>query len=556
MRLAKTMAIGALSLMAAISSAMAVSAADPETCIHENMETTTIKAFDCEKQTNGIEKNYCSDCGYTSYVQVKWSHTASNDPDDIIEFKANTCGEAGYITTLCSVCKEEFTVDFPAKGEHDYVEKTTEETCRKPAMVGMFCSVCGAEDPENPAKPVEGSEPLGHEYEIDTEDEEYVAATCTEGGVDVEVCTRCGDRLVVETEALGHTAGATKYVPADCENNGRDETYCSVCNEVMYSEDLGDTDPALGHALETEVVAATCKEGGYTLTKCTREGCEYEVKSDETAIDPDGHVYGEPTTLKAKTCTTNGIIKKTCKECGNAVYELDPAAHTVDKYKVVKEATCTEEGSESGKCSVCGEEIKRVIPATGHNYVDVIDESGNTYKYCVNCGDEIHDTTCEHKNVEVLPATEATCTESGLTEGSKCADCGEILKAQEEIPALGHTEETVEGYAATCTEAGLTDGIKCSVCGEEIEAQEEIPAKGHTEITVEGYAATCTEAGQTNAIVCAVCDEVIQASETIPATGHNYKKVSGTKRLDEESGEWVVTYECSNCGDSYEGSLY
>lgn len=45
--------------------------------------------------------------------------------------------------------------------------------------------------------------------------------------------------------------------------------------------------------------------------------------------------------------------------------------------------------------------------------------------------------------------------------------------------ALGHTEEAVEAVAATCTEAGLTAGTKCSVCGEVIVAQEEVPALGH-----------------------------------------------------------------------------
>lgn len=40
-----------------------------------------------------------------------------------------------------------------------------------------------------------------------------------------------------------------------------------------------------------------------------------------------------------------------------------------------------------------------------------------------------------------ISAKDATCTNSGLTEGSVCSVCGEVLSAQEEIPALGHSYE-------------------------------------------------------------------------------------------------------------------
>ena len=66
----------------------------------------------------------------------------------------------------------------------------------------------------------------------------------------------------------------------------------------------------------------------------------------------------------------------------------------------------------------------------------------------VACGENDFDT-CVH-NVVIDEAVSATCTEKGLTEGKHCSKCGEVLLAQTEVPALGHTY--------------LDDG-SCSICG-------------------------------------------------------------------------------------------
>ncbi len=86
-----------------------------------------------------------------------------------------------------------------------------------------------------------------------------------------------------------------------------------------------------------------------------------------------------------------------------------------------------------------------------------------------------------HTNGEriVDAAVAATCTTTGLTEGTHCNLCNKPLVAQEVIPALGHTPVTDASIAATCTTDGLTEGSHCEVCHAVLVAQEVIPA-GHT----------------------------------------------------------------------------
>ena len=73
----------------------------------------------------------------------------------------------------------------------------------------------------------------------------------------------------------------------------------------------------------------------------------------------------------------------------------------------------------------------------------------------------------------------------GYTEGTKYSVCETVLVVPVEIPMLekacDHAEDKLtvtEGKAATCEEAGYTDGAVCS-CGEVIKAAEEIPVLGH-----------------------------------------------------------------------------
>ena len=128
----------------------------------------------------------------------------------------------------------------------------------------------------------------------------------------------------------------------------------------------------------------------------------------------------------------------------------------------------------------------------------------------------VQPSTCRHVAV-TDPAVPATCTQSGLTEGSHCMLCGAVLTAQQTV-APSHTIVNDPYVAPTCTQPGHTAGSHCSVCGEVIVATQPIAA-GHTIVEDPAVAPTCTQPGHTAGSHCSVCGEVIVATQTI-AAGH------------------------------------
>lgn len=152
-------------------------------------------------------------------------------------------------------------------------------------------------------------------------------------------------------------------------------------------------------------------------------------------------------------------------------------------------------------------------------------------------------------NIVIVAYRAATCTEPGHTAGAYCADCGEVLEEQEEIPALGH-DFPEDGFQvqdeATCEEDGLKTCV-CERCGETI--SEVIPALGHDPVAEEGTPATCDKDGLTGEVVCKRCGALLEESEVIPALGHDW----GAPVVIEEAkclfdGEQERT--CERCGET------
>ncbi len=130
--------------------------------------------------------------------------------------------------------------------------------------------------------------------------------------------------------------------------------------------------------------------------------------------------------------------------------------------------------------------------------------------------DHFTTATAHTHTVVVDEAVAATCTETGLTEGSHCSDCGEVIVAQEIIPALGHDMVVDVAVAPTCTESGLAEGSHCSRCDAVTVEQVVIAPLGHTTVTDPAVAPTLSTTGLTEGSHCSVCGTILKAQEIVP----------------------------------------
>ncbi|MBE5934560.1 MAG: hypothetical protein E7262_02060 [Lachnospiraceae bacterium] len=188
--------------------------------------------------------------------------------------------------------------------------------------------------------------------------------------------------------------------------------------------------------------------------------------------------------------------------------------------------TTIKSGYVSNKSGV-GYVVSRYVPSHSHSYREDVKESYKKsnatckskavyYKSC-SCGSTSTSTfeygeLAGHNLIPVWPKP-ATCIENGtipyyvcLTCDKKFSDieCKNVVTDIIDV-AKGHMEVVAEAKEPTCSEEGLTEGTKCSVCDESIVAQEKIPTIEHTIVEVEGKEATCEEDGNDPYYTCEVC---------------------------------------------------
>jgi len=154
-------------------------------------------------------------------------------------------------------------------------------------------------------------------------------------------------------------------------------------------------------------------------------------------------------------------------------------------------------------------------------------------------------SACSHIE-ETIPGKDATCTETGLTEGKKCSVCQTVTVEQSVIPVKPHTEVEIAAVDSTCAKTGLTEGKKCSVCQTVIVEQSVIPVKPHTEVEIMAVEATCTETGLTKGKKCSVCQTVTVEQSVIPVKPHTEVEITAVEATCTETG-LTEGKKCSVC---------
>ena len=369
----------------------------------------------------------------------------------------------------------------PEKHEHDYrYLETVAPSCDNLGYERWQCDGCGNLDKRNYTKAT------GHNYKTITIRE----ATCKQGGLNLNLCDKCGS-FYEESTPTGEHKYKTEKVQPTCRNVGYTNHICEICGNSYIT----DMTPIISHSYERITKEPTCTDKGYTTSTCTM--CRQTFVSDYT--EPTGHNWDEGHSVTTSTCTADGVIEyhctnagcnekmikaesatghtpgraatctepQTCEACGG-ILNL-PKGHSYSE-KVVA-PTCTELGYTIYTCESCGDSYKAdYVDKAAHDYTKTVTAPtctvlGYTVYECKNCDYKyISDYTDKINHCYIADVTEPTCTASGYTVYT-CENCGKTYTADYKDMTGHNPSDWIIDEPATIEHAGEKH-IECLTCGE------------------------------------------------------------------------------------------
>lgn len=426
--------------------------------------------IDCTKGYYKVKK--CSICGHVDETSKKLI-TGEHNPD--VKITEPTCTKDGKKEIYCTVCGTVIKQEtLKATGHiNTEVDKKTAKaaTCAEEGNTGdIICVACGEKVDEGEMIPKTDKHTFTKYVKVSD-------ATCTENEKEQAVCDVCKkatDTRDVPFTALGHEYDETKYevkTKATCTEDEVREYRCMHFftdkdgNEVQCenTKEVTVRNTATGHKWSewTVIEEASCSKAGKAERKCLNSGCEVVITKTLRKLS---HTPSDWIVDKEATCTTEGHRYIECAAGCGYIYEEEIIPKKPHDFEVTKcTATCLDDGYSDYVCKVCKATKKgEIVKALGHDWSGTwvvtkeptCTKKGTETLTCTRC------TATQTRNIDALghhevidPAVPATCTKDGLTEGSHCDRCGEILKKQETV-VKPHYD-------------GDGDG-KCDECGKEL----------------------------------------------------------------------------------------
>lgn len=176
---------------------------------------------------------------------------------------------------------------------------------------------------------------------------------------------------------------------------------------------------------------------------------------------------------------------------------------------------------------------------------------------------------CVHTPITDV-AVDADCENTGLTEGSHCSKCNDVLVEQQIVLAKGHNYgKWIDEVSADCENTGTKGHYECSVCHKNFDAEYSeirdviIPANGHEYgAWISEVPTTCTKTGVKGHYECSACHKYFDADYneisdlTIPVDPNAHKYGEWTNKIEQtclKTGQHGY-YTCSECLKHYDAN--